>query len=311
MSLLETVRAKVRALRLYFRSGDLFREALADSFRAWWFPFWGNGTFKPRNGTRLLQVPREYWTMLPTACRLLLFGAHPEWRGERVEVALGQYRFVSAPLDKSLYILREIFIDDVYRLRDLNLNGQVVLDVGAHIGDSSVAFAARGASVHAFEPLPMLQPYLRDNVVLNGMADRIKIHPVGLSGRTETVHILAKVSGTAGTATLGRKNGRIGKETVEQEIRLVSALGYLAEQGITHADILKLDCEGCEYELLADNSLLKLLQPHSIILEYHRGGDGLHKFLEANGFVVERPERENQVGYLYAERARTKAQARL
>jgi FkbM family methyltransferase len=293
------LRRGIRALRLYYRSHALFRAALMDTTRAWWFPFFGRGEFRTRSGTRILRVPRRYWTMLPTACRLLLFGAWPEWRDGVLRVTLGRFNFVAAPMEKSVYILEEIFVDDVYRLEGTDLRGQTVLDVGAHIGDSSIAFAVRGAQVYAFEPLPMLQPYLQENIALNDLRDRIVAHPVGLSTRDQTVRTLVNASGTAGASTFER--GARG-DALEQELRLVNAVPYLQAHGIKHANILKLDCEGCEYELLADTTLLDYLKPDRIVLEYHRGGDELHGFLESLGYQVDRPERKHHVGYMYAVR---------
>lgn len=300
----QRLRRGIRALRLYYRSRALFQAALVDAHRAWLFPFFGRGEFQPRSSGRTLTVPRRYWFMLPTACRLILFGAWPEWRDERMQITLGRFRFVAAPTEKSVHILKEIFIDDVYRLEGTDLGGQTVLDVGANIGDSSVAFAARGARVHAFEPLLMLQPYLRENIALNGLEKQISLHPVGLSGRDETVRVLVNASGTAG-ATSFESVAR--GDAIEQELRLVATVPYLRGHGIEHVDLLKLDCEGCEYELLADAALLEYLQPGRIVMEYHRGGAELHALLETHGYRVERPERENPVGYLYAVRHQSSA----
>ncbi|HEU5338404.1 MAG TPA: FkbM family methyltransferase [Sulfuricaulis sp.] len=293
------LRRGIRALRLYYRSHALFRAALTDTTRTWFFPFFGRGEFRTRLNGRILIIPRRHWTMLPTACRLLLFGAWPEWRNGFLRVTLGRFHLVAAPREKSVHILKEIFVDDVYRLGNTDLRGQTVLDVGANIGGVSIAFAARGAQVYAFEPLPILQPYLQENIALNDFRDRIVVHPVGLSSRDAIVRTLVNASGTAG-ATTSETVAR--GDAIEQELRLVEAVPYLQAHDIKHANILKLDCEGCEYELLADTTLLDYLKPDRIVLEYHRGGNELHRFLEGLGYQVERSERENHVGYLYAVR---------
>jgi FkbM family methyltransferase len=294
-----SLRQRYRTFRLYYKSFGLFYKNLRNWPRAGWFPFFGRGEFQLRNDERTLTVPHRYWFMLPTACRLVSFGAWPEWHDGKMQVTLGHFRFVAAATEKSVYILKEIFVDDVYRLDGANLSGQTVLDVGANIGDSSVAFAARGAQVHAFEPLMMLQPYLRENIALNALEHRISLHPVGLSGRDETLKVRVSASGTAGATAFGQADR---SDAVEQELCLVAAVSYLRKHGINRADLLKLDCEGCEYELFADAALLDYLKPDRIVMEYHRGGDELHAMLEAHGYRVERPEREHPVGYLYAVR---------
>jgi len=50
--------------------------------------------------------------------------------------------------------------------------GDLVFDVGAHVGDRSLAFAALGGRVIALEPQPMLAAWLRRNL---GGSPRIEL----------------------------------------------------------------------------------------------------------------------------------------
>lgn len=274
-----TFRAKFRAIRLYYKSHRLFRQALKNHHLAWWLPLLGCGTFYPRSGDKPIHIPQGYWTMLPTACRLLLIGAYPEWEDDRLKITYNSFHFVAPAKDKSPGIyLKEIFIDDVYKLRNHELHGMSVLDIGANIGDSSIAFASRGARVHACEPLPTLYECLQANIVANGMQELITMHPVGLSTEDRIV--------------------KVGAESMH----LVNAMDYLKAQNIGAVDWLKLDCEGCEYELLGNQAFLDYLQPMRIALEYHHGGEGLYRLLTEYGYEVQWPKRQKNVGYLYAER---------
>lgn len=77
--------------------------------------------------------------------------------------------------------------------------GDLVFDVGAHLGDRAVAFAALGARVVALEPQPRVAAWLRRLVARNG---RIAVRPeavgraagtarLAISARTPTVSTLA------------------------------------------------------------------------------------------------------------------------
>jgi FkbM family methyltransferase len=213
--------------------------------------------------------------------------------------------FSAPPRDKSIAIsLREIFIEDVYRLRDADWRGQVVLDIGANIGDSSIAFAQHGAVVHAFEPLPFLRSFLEKNISRNRMQEAIIPHAVGLSNRDETVDIrINTASTTTATVLPPTRGGRHAENELLQKLQLVDAVPYLKARGITHADVLKLDCEGCEYALFENNDLLEYLKPRRIIMEYHRGGHGLGAFLREQGYDVDWREDSSPVGYIYAKRS--------
>jgi FkbM family methyltransferase len=300
------LRLRYRTFRLYYRSFALFYRAFRDWPKAGWFPFFGAGDFSPRAGGAPVRVPRELWTMLPMVSRLLLCDARPEWRDGELDVSFGVLSFSAPPRDKSIATsLREIFIEDVYRLHGADWRGQVVLDVGANIGDSSIAFAQHGAVVHAFEPLPYLRIFLEKNIARNRMQEKIIPHAVGLSNRDETVDVQLNTASTS-TATVlpPTRGGRQTENGLLQKLQLVDAVPYLRSRGITHADVLKLDCEGCEYALFENDELLEYLKPRRIIMEYHRGGHGLCAFLQKQGYDVDWREDSSPVGYIYANRTR-------
>ncbi|MFZ5452687.1 MAG: FkbM family methyltransferase [Thermodesulfobacteriota bacterium] len=279
MTFLEKINVKITSIRLYYKSSALFSQALKNYRRAWWLPLRGAGTFFPRGGETPIHIPKGYWTMLPTACRLSLMGAHPEWLDGKMKITFREFCFFAPGLEKSpAQYLKDIFIDDVYRLENLDLTGMTVLDVGANIGDSSIALASRGAKVHAFEPLSSLSELLFANVRVNHLEDRIVVHPVGLSHQDEVISL------------------------ENDKLVLVEAVNYLKAQGLAGVDLIKLDCEGCEYHLLEDQDFLSLLQPQRIICEYHHGGAELNRRLAECGYEMDWPEREDPVGYLYASR---------
>jgi hypothetical protein len=88
----------------------------------------------------------------------------------------------------------------------------------------------------------------------------------------------------------------------------ISLESALAKLNITQLDLLKMDCEGAEYEILLNTSpeILRLVK--RIIMEYHdldaqRAHPILVDFLQQQGYQV--TCRENnvhaEIGYLYAE----------
>ncbi|MDD2901790.1 MAG: FkbM family methyltransferase [Syntrophales bacterium] len=279
MTWLEKINVTIKNIRLFYKSYPLFFQTLKNYRSTWWLPLLGAGTFFPRQGEQPIHILKGYWTMLPTACRLSLIGAHPEWVEGKMKITFQGFCFFAPGLEKSPAIyLKDIYIDDVYRLDNLDLRGKTVLDVGANIGDTSIALASRGAKVHAFEPLSSLSELLGANVRINRLEDRIVVHPVGL----------------------GRKDEVIPVEN--DKLVLVEAIRYLKSQGLAQVDLIKLDCEGCEYHLLEHRDFLSFLQPRWIICEYHHGGAAVQRRLSELGYAVDWPEREDPVGYLYASR---------
>lgn len=299
-----TLRDRIRATRLYLRSYPLFRSTFRDPEKALWLPFADRLAFHAHQSGASVTVPGECWSMLPTVCRLLQNGAFPAWEDGMLKVRFGDFVFNAPAFDKSIGLtLKEIFIDDAYGLRDLDLKGRTVLDVGAYIGDSTIAFASRGAYVHAFEPVPIIQEYLVRNIAANRLDDRVRVHTVGLSGHDERITVNVNLAGLAGSTVKAAKvDARAVETVISQQLHLVNAFDYLRSAGIASADVVKLDCEGCEYALLQDGALLEMLRPSHVMMEYHSGGAPLHDVLIRHGFSVNWPEREKALGYMSAVR---------
>lgn len=133
--------------------------------------------------------------------------------------------------------------------------GDLVFDIGAHLGDRSVAFAALGARVLALEPQPQLYRWLgrlvgRDrNIILlpqaagakNGWAE------LAVSHATPTVSTLA----SDWRQSIGRHN--TGFRQVCWEDRVEVAVITLDELIAIHGRpaFCKIDVEGFEAEVLA------------------------------------------------------------
>jgi FkbM family methyltransferase len=185
----------------------------------------------------------------------------------------------------------------------LQVAGEVVIDIGANIGDSSIYFTLNGAKrVIALEPYPHSYSIARRNVDENGLSDSIILLNAGygLSG-TVTVDEDLVVNGSTKLSSTAR-----GKT-----IPLLDLEDILNNYGI-QSGVLKMDCEGCEYYLAEENDdVFKRLK--SVQLEYHSGYLDLKKKLEGAGMMVsqtklKRPlqvgrgdiREEGETGYLYA-----------
>jgi hypothetical protein len=129
----------------------------------------------------------------------------------------------------------------------LNVNGRVVVDVGAFIGDSSIYFALRGSKrVIAIEPDSRAYREMLENIKLNRLED--VIYPVNASLVSDHLSkLFDKADSTASVITLSEI---INKYCVECDV------------------VLKMDCEGCEHDIIVnDYESVKLFS--ELIFEYH------------------------------------------
>jgi len=274
-----TLRERVRRWRLYYRSGRLFQEMLAEPGLAYRLPWMAAGRaveVQFRSG-RTFRMPAGRWPLLPTACRLERIGADFEFLDDAKRVRIDGLTLYS-PLwtrDEAAYY-REVFLDDVYGIKDRDLSGGVVVDVGAYVGDSAIAFARRGARVHAFEPSSTFCGFVRRNLAENGLAHRVTLHEVGLAEREEVI------------------------ESGHDRLRFVEGIAYALANLPARIEILKLDCEGAEYYLLSDPRFLGHLAPRQIRMEYHRGFEGVRARLERAGYKITLLRPGEPVGLLSA-----------
>lgn len=137
-------------------------------------------------------------------------------------------------------------------------NPKVVVDIGAHIGGTSILCASMGAEVYAYEPEESNFGLLEINVANNFYENKI--------------HCIKKGVGNPGKRTIYLNPENSGMATFEkisgyqQEIEIISAKEVF--ENIPHCDLLKMDCEGAEYEFLFDLPFEKIDQ---ISMELHKG----------------------------------------
>lgn len=139
--------------------------------------------------------------------------------------------------------------------RDFVAPGDLVFDVGAHVGDRTAAFAALGARVVALEPQPGVLPWLRRMV---GRRPGVTIVPeaVGRSVGSAVLAISDAHPTVSTLATVWRERLPVANPTFRRvrwnrsvEVR-VTTLDELVEQ-FGEPRFCKIDVEGHEAEVLA------------------------------------------------------------
>ena len=143
-------------------------------------------------------------------------------------------------------------LNDEYGLADIHSDG-VMLDVGAHIGSVCIAFLVDNPNARAIaiEPLPENVEMIRKNAESAGVADRLTILNAAIG--SSVIHYGFDDH---------RYIGNIGGSSANTAI--TAATVALAEQG--PIDIIKVDCEGCEWSLLADPAIANV---RLIVGEWH------------------------------------------
>ncbi len=168
-------------------------------------------------------------------------------------------------------MILEIFIKQPWSLVDPR--GRIVIDIGTYVGDSAIYFVLKGAKkVIAVEPHPKAYEEMLENIRLNKMEDKIVPVNAGLASRPGFIIIEnVDIESTSGTYYRPGQTGSIKAITLEQ---LINQLNINPSN-----TILKMDCEGCEYDVIInDYEHVKLFR--ELIMEYHENKE--HRLTDIN-----------------------------
>jgi len=164
--------------------------------------------------------------------------------------------------------LLEVFDNEEFR--HVNVKGMDVVDIGAFVGDSAIYFALRGAKrVIAVEPHPVAYVEMLTNIDVNKLVKVVIPVNAGLASKPGKICI-GDVTVT-GTVTTYHTPSGYGGVDCDYEVPAVT-LGELIEKySIQPGEaILKMDCEGCEYDVIMnDYEHVRLFR--ELIFEHHAG----------------------------------------
>ena len=179
---------------------------------------------------------------------------------------------LSAPNEEPLLSLfQEVWVRRHYSIPGFApKSGDVIVDVGAHIGVFTVWAASRdpNARVIAVEPSAATLKYLHHNVETNKLTN-VTIVDAACGSSDGMVEMLAR--GPAACNTTFRSDNYGSSFAVIGNARKITLKRLFSDFAIDHCDLLKLDCEGAEYDTLYSAPEATLSRVERIAMEYHIG----------------------------------------
>ncbi len=188
-------------------------------------------------------------------------------------------------------ILTEIFVSKDYNF--LSPEKCILIDIGANVGMASIYFSLleHVDKIYAFEPVKDTYDIALENLKNNNVKKVTQFYNYGLgnSNREESFLFNRKAKGNFGMRVKSNEKHNISHESRTISIRKASEeIGLLLLENPNYSIVIKMDCEGAEYEILEDlhnSSLLSKID--IIILEWHdQGAHRLEEYLIKNNFTV-------------------------
>jgi FkbM family methyltransferase len=207
-----------------------------------------------------------------------------------------------------IWSLKETLLDRFYeRYGFVIREGWTVVDIGGGIGDYSIYAATSHANVRvlAFEPFPDSYRLLQENIKINQISN-IESFSQAVSSRDGMMEFSSPSSDPLSIQTTSNPTDIAGVST---STRAVSLASIPARYNVERIDLLKLDCEGAEYDILIGSDPAVLEKIDRIVMEYHDGITGfthtdLVNFLTEHGYQVNTWKNfaHDHIGYLRAHR---------
>ena len=193
---------------------------------------------------------------------------------------------------EEFHILNEVFVNNDYNY--LNKDASILIDIGANIGTTSLFFSRFDyiEKIYAFEPLKDTFEQAQYNFALNDKICKvawIKNIGLGRDNRQETFLFNRQVKGNTGV------RGNLSpsySDTQNSEKRTVQICDASTEikKVLKEVDnkkiIIKMDCEGAEYEILENLSASKVINKIDVLLlEWHdKGAASIENILSQHNF---------------------------
>jgi FkbM family methyltransferase len=198
----------------------------------------------------------------------LLLGL-PKRRPVTIELNETGLRYlVRTPLEA--WVLKEAAIDRQYEVASLAIeNGWSIVDIGAGIGEFTLDVARRcpDSRILAYEPNPESFSLLIRNLEGNQI-ENVEAFPYaigsGSPGRT-----MLQPEAEPVTSSTSLDHGAAAVDVPQRSLKDV-----LATLGETGPEFLKIDCEGCEYDVVLGAERSVLDRFGAICLEFHEATTG-------------------------------------
>ncbi|MHB1600843.1 MAG: FkbM family methyltransferase [bacterium] len=181
--------------------------------------------------------------------------------------------------------------------RSVYVKDRIIIDIGAYIGDTAIYFVYKGCkAVYALEPFPYSFKIANINIALNKCDDKITLLNAGIGKKSGTIKINSEyISGVDSSIdslinpNIHFDNGEL--KTVHGNnktmINIITLQEIINRYNLKNQPcVLKMNCEGCEYETILNTPDSVLKEFEQIVIEYHYGYINIKNKLESIGFKV-------------------------
>lgn len=196
--------------------------------------------------------------------------------------------------------LGTVWLAGDYEVSGFNIDkDDVVIDVGAHIGLFSLFISqyCKHGKIFSYEPIKENFNILKENLELNNIKNIIPFN-FAVSNQSGKSKIFINFDDSAHSIF------NSGKDFIE--VNSITIKSIFDQNKIENCNLLKLDCEGAEYEIVDSISKEYFLKIDKIMIEYHLANENPELFkkliqtLNDNLFKIKIEKISDGMGMIYA-----------
>ena len=191
------------------------------------------------------------------------------------------YNFVEYLFDyddtdpSSLGCIQEIVCNDEYVLHNFNnCVGKTFIDIGANCGVATIILAKQNPKsvIYSFEPCKKVFEILCNNIKINNLKNVIPYNKAVSKQEIKTITLSLHPDYSGGNTTYAdntKINNFFNKPIETYIVDCISLDEIIINNNITEVELLKIDCEGAEYDILYNSLKLKQNIIKNMVGEFH------------------------------------------
>jgi FkbM family methyltransferase len=155
-----------------------------------------------------------------------------------------------------------------------NKEDTTFIDIGANHGVAAIILAKQNPKsiVYAFEPDPNVFQYLLQNIKLNSISNLIAFNKAVCKQGVKSIDLIFNPNHSGGNTTcsdLESHSSYWNKPATYVTVDAICIDDFICDYNIKSIELLKIDCEGAEYEILVNSAYFKDNIVKNITGEFH------------------------------------------
>lgn len=171
-------------------------------------------------------------------------------------------------------VFKEIFMSDVYDIDDLLKQlpeFPTVVDIGANAGYFDLILLSKidKARIYAYEPMPANVALFRDTIEKNNLGHQIALLPMAVTGTPQSHLDLFVEDARTNTVVASVFAGFNDSNTQKISVPCISLTDIIEGNNLKNIDVLKIDCEGSEFDIIYNTPVELIKRAALIAVEVH------------------------------------------